>query len=148
MWLYPLSCSADRKLTHPLLHLRTILSLFHLCVESPSHCFSHPFRLAHLLVPSPLSSLGGYRQVAIQGCSHGSLDAIYATVRQAERRKGKKVDLLLLCGDFQVGRSLALSVPRLGDELVRRVMEWREKEESYCEKGSEIREDQQAVHWT
>ncbi len=42
-------------------------------------------------------------QIAVEGCSHGSLDEIYATVRRAEESKGFKVDLLLLCGDFQVG---------------------------------------------
>ncbi|WOO82451.1 Lariat debranching enzyme B [Vanrija pseudolonga] len=53
--------------------------------------------------------------VAVQGCSHGSLTAIYDTVAQFEARKGQKVKLLLLCGDFQALRSrhdfASLAVP-------------------------------------
>jgi hypothetical protein len=45
-------------------------------------------------------------QVAIEGCCHGELDAIYASIARAEREKGFKVDLLLICGDFQVDVSL------------------------------------------
>lgn len=41
-------------------------------------------------------------QVAIEGCCHGELDAIYASLARAEREKAVKVDLLLICGDFQV----------------------------------------------
>lgn len=51
----------------------------------------------------------------MQGCSHGSLTAIYDTVAQFEARKGQKVKLLLLCGDFQALRSrhdfASLAVP-------------------------------------
>ena len=53
--------------------------------------------------------------IAIEGCCHGQLDAIYAAIREAEQRgsggsnnnnqrKQKKVDLLLVCGDFQCVR--------------------------------------------
>ncbi|TXT10771.1 hypothetical protein VHUM_02276 [Vanrija humicola] len=54
-------------------------------------------------------------QIAVQGCSHGSLTAIYDTVAEFEARKGQKVKLLLLCGDFQALRSrhdfASLAVP-------------------------------------
>lgn len=43
--------------------------------------------------------------MAIQGCCHGSLTAIYDSVAQFEQAKDRKVDLLLLCGDFQALRS-------------------------------------------
>ena len=41
-------------------------------------------------------------QIAVEGCCHGELDNIYATVRQLEAQGQPKLDLLLICGDFQV----------------------------------------------
>lgn len=41
-------------------------------------------------------------QIAIEGCCHGELDKIYATLQHLERVQNKKVDLLICCGDFQV----------------------------------------------
>jgi lariat debranching enzyme len=43
--------------------------------------------------------------VAVEGCCHGSLSAIYDTIHQYESNKSTKVDLLLICGDFQALRS-------------------------------------------
>jgi lariat debranching enzyme len=40
-------------------------------------------------------------RIAVEGCAHGELDAIYATIAEMERVQGQKVDLLLCCGDFQ-----------------------------------------------
>ena len=40
-------------------------------------------------------------RVAIQGCAHGALDAIYATINQWKSEQNIDVDLLLLCGDVQ-----------------------------------------------
>ncbi|WVQ78964.1 hypothetical protein IAT38_001056 [Cryptococcus sp. DSM 104549] len=55
-------------------------------------------------------------RIAIQGCSHGSLTAIYDTVLAHNARSPKPVDLLLLCGDFQALRSAhdfdSLAVPQ------------------------------------
>lgn len=45
-------------------------------------------------------------QVAIEGCCHGELPKIYATIEQAERQSGVKVDLLICCGDFQALRNM------------------------------------------
>nr|WJH19582.1 DBR1 [Euglena gracilis] len=42
--------------------------------------------------------------VAVEGCCHGELDAIYASLREAERQAGIKVDVLLCCGDFEANR--------------------------------------------
>ncbi|KAH8923210.1 hypothetical protein BT69DRAFT_177826 [Atractiella rhizophila] len=44
-------------------------------------------------------------KVAVVGCSHGELDNIYATLREARRNVGEAVDLLLCCGDFQAMRN-------------------------------------------
>eukprot|EP01052_Picozoa_sp_SAG31_P054464 SAG31_NODE_14514_length_802_cov_1.453770_2_plen_152_part_01 len=43
-------------------------------------------------------------RICVQGCGHGELDAIYATVLELERHQGQRVDLLLCCGDFQAVR--------------------------------------------
>ncbi|WWC71734.1 uncharacterized protein I206_105692 [Kwoniella pini CBS 10737] len=54
-------------------------------------------------------------RIAVQGCSHGSLNAIYDTVIQYQQHTSKPIDLLLLCGDFQALRSkhdfASLAVP-------------------------------------
>ena len=42
-----------------------------------------------------------WRQVAVEGCCHGDLDKIYGTMQHLERMSGKKIDLLICCGDFQ-----------------------------------------------
>eukprot|EP00198_Chlamydomonas_reinhardtii_P005678 XP_001695014.1 RNA lariat debranching enzyme [Chlamydomonas reinhardtii] len=44
--------------------------------------------------------------IAIEGCGHGELDKIYATLQLLEQREGKKIDLLICCGDFQAVRNL------------------------------------------
>ncbi len=43
-----------------------------------------------------------HQKIAIEGCCHGELDKIYNAVREEEARFGQKVDLVLICGDFQV----------------------------------------------
>eukprot|EP01112_Ceratiomyxa_fruticulosa_P020219 TRINITY_DN6832_c0_g1_i1.p1 TRINITY_DN6832_c0_g1~~TRINITY_DN6832_c0_g1_i1.p1 ORF type:complete len:513 (-),score=117.58 TRINITY_DN6832_c0_g1_i1:177-1553(-) len=45
--------------------------------------------------------------VCIEGCSHGELDAIYGSIKKTEIRNNIKVDLLLMCGDFQAVRNLS-----------------------------------------
>ncbi len=44
-------------------------------------------------------------QIAVEGCCHGELDAIYARVAELEHRNNYKVDLLLICGDFEAIRN-------------------------------------------
>ncbi|KAG6853167.1 hypothetical protein C0991_006417 [Blastosporella zonata] len=44
-------------------------------------------------------------KIAIQGCCHGDLDAIYGHIDKLEKANGYKVDLLLICGDFQAMRN-------------------------------------------
>ncbi|KAK3082824.1 hypothetical protein FSP39_006437 [Pinctada imbricata] len=44
-------------------------------------------------------------KIAVEGCCHGELDKIYETLQYIERRNGIKVDLLLICGDFQAVRN-------------------------------------------
>lgn len=41
-----------------------------------------------------------YLNIAIEGCCHGELDQIYETIKESEKF-GSKVDLLLICGDFE-----------------------------------------------
>jgi hypothetical protein len=48
-------------------------------------------------------SLGPVPQIAVEGCMHGELDKVYDTLRRLEEAEGIKIDLLLCCGDFQVG---------------------------------------------
>jgi lariat debranching enzyme len=44
-------------------------------------------------------------QIAVEGCCHGELDSIYASLALTEERAGCKVDVLLICGDFQAVRN-------------------------------------------
>ena len=44
-------------------------------------------------------------QIAIEGCCHGELDAIYQQIKNLELKNGYTVDLLLICGDFQAVRN-------------------------------------------
>ena len=46
-----------------------------------------------------------HAQIAIEGCCHGELDAIYAQIAALEQQNGYTVDLLLICGDFQAIRN-------------------------------------------
>ena len=41
-------------------------------------------------------------KIAVEGCCHGELDKIYETLAYIEHQDNVKVDLLLICGDFQV----------------------------------------------
>jgi hypothetical protein len=51
---------------------------------------------------SPPPPLPPHPQIAVEGCCHGELDKIYETLTALEEREGRKVDLLICCGDFQV----------------------------------------------
>ncbi|KAI0140496.1 lariat debranching enzyme, C-terminal domain-containing protein [Xylariaceae sp. FL1272] len=61
-------------------------------------------------------------RVAVEGCGHGTLDAIYASVARASRARGwDGVDLLIIGGDFEAVRNAAdlsvMSVPAKYREL-------------------------------
>ncbi|RKP26008.1 Metallo-dependent phosphatase-like protein, partial [Syncephalis pseudoplumigaleata] len=43
--------------------------------------------------------------IAVVGCGHGELDAIYAEIQRRETTIGCRVDLLIICGDFQAVRN-------------------------------------------
>ena len=45
--------------------------------------------------------------VAVQGCAHGALDDIYASLQRTEQQCGVRADVLLCCGDFQALRNEA-----------------------------------------
>ncbi|KAG8906009.1 lariat debranching enzyme [Tulasnella sp. 417] len=46
-------------------------------------------------------------KIAVEGCCHGQLDAIYNRIEELERENGYQVDLVLICGDFQALRTQA-----------------------------------------
>ncbi|EKM74736.1 hypothetical protein AGABI1DRAFT_123560 [Agaricus bisporus var. burnettii JB137-S8] len=46
-------------------------------------------------------------KIAVEGCCHGELEAIYDHTRDLENQNQYKVDLLLICGDFEATRNLA-----------------------------------------
>ncbi|GAX22024.1 hypothetical protein FisN_6Hh271 [Fistulifera solaris] len=45
--------------------------------------------------------------IAVEGCCHGELEAIYERLARHEEAKGRPIDLLLCCGDFQSVRNTA-----------------------------------------
>ncbi|KAJ2919126.1 hypothetical protein MD484_g1285, partial [Candolleomyces efflorescens] len=60
-------------------------------------------------------------KIAVEGCCHGQLDAIYAQIAKLEAQNDYKVDLLLICGDFQAVRNwqdlACMAVPNKYKEL-------------------------------
>ena len=44
-------------------------------------------------------------KIAVEGCAHGELDRIYETIQIIEKKQNVKIDLLLICGDFQAVRN-------------------------------------------
>ena len=40
-------------------------------------------------------------RIAVQGCCHGELDTLYASISLLQEKHGS-IDLLIICGDFQV----------------------------------------------
>jgi lariat debranching enzyme len=63
----------------------------------------------------------GNCQIAVQGCCHGDLDAIYDHIQELELMNSYKVDALLICGDFQAVRNhqdlQCMAVPNKYKEL-------------------------------
>ena len=45
--------------------------------------------------------------IAIEGCGHGELDNIYASILETQKRNPSlpKIELLICCGDFQAVRN-------------------------------------------
>lgn len=41
-------------------------------------------------------------KIAVEGCMHGDLDNVYATLLHLQQSENTQIDLLLCCGDFQV----------------------------------------------
>jgi len=60
-------------------------------------------------------------QIAVEGCCHGCLDDIYDEIARMEQNKSFKIDLLLVCGDFEAVRSHSdlqcMAVPNKYKEL-------------------------------
>ena len=40
-------------------------------------------------------------KIAVEGCCHGELDKIYETIEYIQKEQKCKIDLLIICGDFQ-----------------------------------------------
>lgn len=49
------------------------------------------------------SKSGRQLHLAVSGCTHGELDRLYARMAEIESAEGFTFDLLICCGDFQVG---------------------------------------------
>uniref|UniRef100_A0A0N4ZNP2 DBR1 domain-containing protein n=1 Tax=Parastrongyloides trichosuri TaxID=131310 RepID=A0A0N4ZNP2_PARTI len=49
--------------------------------------------------------MDNYINIVISGCTHGELDILYKSVGELETQSGKKVDLIICCGDFQAVRN-------------------------------------------
>ncbi|KAJ2654303.1 lariat debranching enzyme [Coemansia sp. RSA 1200] len=45
-------------------------------------------------------------RIAIEGCCHGMLDDIYSQLAIRQQQTGQKIDLLIICGDFQAIRNI------------------------------------------
>ncbi|RUP46682.1 hypothetical protein BC936DRAFT_146650 [Jimgerdemannia flammicorona] len=71
-----------------------IMLLYHLT------WFSKP--LIGLCVRRYSPSASRNMKIAVEGCCHGELDTIYGSLQNLERVERIKIDLLLICGDFQV----------------------------------------------
>ena len=41
-------------------------------------------------------------RIAVVGCLHGHLKDLYDDIKFQDEKEGKKTDLVLCCGDFQV----------------------------------------------
>lgn len=44
-------------------------------------------------------------KIAVVGCAHGELEAMYDTIKAIENSQNLKIDLLICCGDFQSTRN-------------------------------------------
>eukprot|EP01132_Coremiostelium_polycephalum_P003118 gene3118-3899_t len=44
-------------------------------------------------------------QVAIEGCCHGEIEAIYNSIESIEKKTNTKIDLLICCGDYEAIRN-------------------------------------------
>lgn len=62
-----------------------------------------PSNTTAALQPTLLTANGMH--IAVVGCSHGELDAMYACLQHIQQSQQIKVDLLLCCGDFQSVRN-------------------------------------------
>jgi lariat debranching enzyme len=65
--------------------------------------------------PPTLLTKEGLR-IAVEGCGHGTLHAIYASVKKSCELKGwDGVDLLIIGGDFQVRANINLLKTNVSD---------------------------------
>ena len=69
---------------------------------SPKYDSRKQFPIEELGKPAPQSL-----SIAIEGCCHGELDNIYKRLEDYEKDTGRKIDVLICCGDFQSLRNKA-----------------------------------------
>lgn len=72
-----------------------------LSANSPSLLPTFAVLIVVSLCPTSIVTM----KVAIEGCCHGMLDAIYSYVAHLGKKNGYKVDILLIGGDFQAIRN-------------------------------------------
>ncbi|CAL9039548.1 unnamed protein product [Musa banksii] len=85
---------------------------------------------SYVLIFSPPS----WKQIAVEGCLHGELDEVYASIRHVEKIEDIKIDLLIRCGDFQHVKNsllgvwcikLAIATTKISEyELILEVLLW------------------------
>ncbi|KAG6529895.1 hypothetical protein ZIOFF_012112 [Zingiber officinale] len=51
------------------------------------------------------------KQIAVEGCLHGELNKVYASIQHIEQVENTKIDLLFCCGDFQIQNRTLGSMP-------------------------------------
>jgi lariat debranching enzyme len=72
------------------------------------------------IMASPTLSTNGGLRIAIEGCGHGTLNDIYASVKKScELRGWSGVDLLIIGGDFQVCPNSRYGTQKLTTQAVR-----------------------------
>ncbi|CAL9109686.1 unnamed protein product [Musa acuminata var. zebrina] len=85
---------------------------------------------SYVLIFSPPA----WKQIAVEGCLHGELDEVYASIRHVEKIEDIKIDLLIRCGDFQHVKNsllgvwcikLAIATTKISEyELILEVLLW------------------------
>ena len=75
----------------------------HVAIERNAGAPAAPPRRARAGAPSRACAA----QIAVEGCCHGELDAIYDSIRLTQQQTGVSIDVLIICGDFQAVRNQA-----------------------------------------
>ncbi|KAJ3672858.1 hypothetical protein LUZ60_006232 [Juncus effusus] len=74
-------------------------------IPGPRFPFFFFLRKLSLHFPCKTTEEKNTMKIAVEGCMHGELDKVYATLKRLEEVENTKIDLLLCCGDFQAVRN-------------------------------------------